>query len=65
MSDVTKGAYRHRIPDGEEKLHALDGEWCACAPRVQQLPLIAAEREGYLKVIWHREDVLRRSERPA
>lgn len=65
MTEVTEGAYRHRIPEGETAPHSIDGEWCACAPRVIQLPLAIAEREGFLKIVQHAPFASRRAGRPA
>lgn len=65
MNEVTRGAYRHRIPDGEDGKHTLVDEWCPCAPRVVQLPIAVAEREGYLRVVEHVSLAMRRAGRPA
>jgi hypothetical protein len=65
--DVRNGNYLHRFPEGEDTgLHVTSqGHWCACSPRVQQLPIALADREGYAQVIHHVALATRRAGRPA
>jgi hypothetical protein len=51
---VVVGGCQHVVPDDEARDHQVrDGEWCWCAPAVRDLPIFAADREGYAKVIYH------------
>jgi hypothetical protein len=46
--------YQHVVPDDETGEHQVrDGGWCWCAPTERDLPLYAAEREGYTRVVYH------------
>jgi hypothetical protein len=67
MANRGSDAYRHRFPEGEdERLHNVsDGAYCPCAPRVQNLPLVVADKEGYAQIIHHASMAARRAGRPS
>lgn len=57
---VVAEGYAHKIPRDELGQHARDGAWCACAPRLQHLPLSVADREGYAAIVHHASRAERR-----